>query len=83
MVAAANQTIIRFYNEWQDQRGQHRPHYSALYKALAELGPEGLASRWSRAGRQLNIEAVTFYLDPGSFRNMPTDFLPRVIPLEH
>ena len=83
MVAAADQAITRFYNEWQDQYGQLRPHYSALAEALAGLGTEGLASRWSRAGRELNIEAVTFYLDPGTFRNMPTDFLPRVIPVEH
>ena len=83
MVATADPAAIRFYNEWHDQEGQLRPHYAALSEALTELGTQGLGSRWSRAGRQLNIEAVTFYLDPGNYRNMPTDFLPRVIPLEH
>ena len=31
----------------------------------------------------MDLDAVTFYLDPGSYRPMPTDFMPRVIPLEH
>jgi uncharacterized circularly permuted ATP-grasp superfamily protein len=50
---------------------------------VESLGFENLASRWNSAQRQVNLDGVTFYLDPGNYRNMPTDFLPRVIPLDH
>ncbi len=33
--------------------------------------------------RQVELDAVTFYLGPGQYRAMPTDFLPRVIPADH
>ena len=83
MVAAADTAAARFYNEWQDSQGRPRAHYGPLSEAVSELGPDGLASRWSEAGRLLNVDAVTFYLDPGRYRNMPTDFLPRIIPMAH
>ena len=73
----------RFYNEWQDSGGQSRPHYEPLHETIAGMGPEVLFHRWSEAQRVVDLDAVTFYLDPGTYRNMPTDFLPRVIPLEH
>ena len=73
----------RFYNEWQDSGGQSRPHYEPLHETIAGMGPEVLFQCWSEAQRVVDLDAVTFYLDPGTYRNMPTDFLPRVIPLEH
>ena len=73
---------IKFYSEWQDADGV-RQHYAPLSAALDALGPEGMGERWSDARRQVGLDAVTFYLDPGSYRLMPTDFLPRVIPLAH
>ena len=74
---------IKFYNEWQDADGRIRPHYAHLAEMAESLEPDTLAQRWSSARRQVELDAVTFYLDPGSYRAMPTDFLPRVIPLEH
>ena len=74
---------IKFYNEWQDADGRIRPHYAHLAEMAESLEPSTLAQRWRSARRQVELDAVTFYLDPGSYRAMPTDFLPRVIPLEH
>ena len=74
---------IKFYNEWQDADGRIRHHYAHLAEMAESLEPGTLSQRWSSARRQVELDAVTFYLDPGSYRAMPTDFLPRVIPLEH
>ena len=83
MVPIATSRNVAFYNEWHDSDGRLRPHYAALSGSVEAVGPERLAARWSSARRQVDLEAVTFYLDPGSYRAMPTDFLPRVIPMEH
>ena len=83
MVAAPKQTTPKFYNEWHDSLGHLRPHYNGLYETVMSLGFENLAHRWDRAQRQVGRDGVTFYLDPGNYRNMPTDFLPRVIPQDH
>ena len=83
MVAATESRTVQFYNEWHDSQGRLRPHYTRLSEAVESLGFENLASRWNSAQRQVNLDGVTFYLDPGNYRNMPTDFLPRVIPLDH
>ncbi len=82
-MVAASAKGVRFYSEWQDSGGRVRPHYAGLAEAAGGLGSGGLAGRWDSARRRVDLEAVTFYLDPGSYRVMPTDFLPRVIPLEH
>ena len=83
MVTIATSRNVAFYNEWHDSDGRLRPHYAALSESAEAVGPERLAARWSSARRQVDLDAVTFYLDPGSYRAMPTDFLPRVIPIEH
>ncbi len=83
MVAATESRTVQFYNEWHDSQGRLRPHYTRLSEAVESLGFENLASRWNSAQREVNLDGVTFYLDPGNYRNMPTDFLPRVIPLDH
>lgn len=83
MVTARLPKSSQFYSEWGDSGGQVRPHYAGIEKAAESLGSGGLARRWGRARRQVELDAVTFYLDPGSYRPMPTDFLPRVIPAEH
>ena len=83
MVAPTDPIAVNFYNEWHDTEGHPRSHYAPLLSAIESLGHENLASRWVHAQRRVNLDAVTFYLDPGTYRSMPTDFLPRVIPLEH
>ena len=83
MVSSTLSRPVKFYSEWHDPHGEIRPHYAALAKAAEDLGAEALNRRWNNARRQVELDAVTFYLDPGSYRAMPTDFLPRVIPLEH
>ena len=83
MATVASSRTVQFYNEWHDSGGRPRPHYAALSEAIESLDPALLAARLSEARRYVYRDAVTFYLDPGSYRVMPTDFLPRVIPLEH
>ena len=83
MVAATDSIAASFYNEWQDPAGTTRPHYAPLSATLESVGYDALAARWVQGQRRVNLDAVTFYLDPGTYRNMPTDFLPRVIPFEH
>ena len=83
MTTTALSRAVKFYSEWHDPHGRIRPHYAALAKAAEDLGTEALSQRWNNARRQVELDAVTFYLDPGSYRAMPTDFLPRVIPVEH
>ena len=77
------QTGNGFYSEWQDGDGRVRPHYAGIAEAVAALGHGGLAGRWGRGRRRVDWDAVTFYLDPGRYRVMPVDFLPRVILPEH
>ena len=83
LVAAPESTAVNFYNEWQEPDGSLRPHYAALSSTMGTQGLDSLAPRWSEAHRHVNLDAVTFYLDPGTYRNMPTDFLPRIIPQDH
>ena len=83
MTSARDATLSRFYNEWQDDAGQPRPHYSSLFEVLRSAGEADLSRRWMEARRRVELDGVTFYLNPGEHRNMPTDFLPRVIPQDH
>ena len=83
LVTVSNAGAAEFYNEWQDAEGGLRTHYLGLSSAVESAGMDNLAARFADAGKRVDIDSVTFYLDPGKYRNMPTDFLPRVIPLEH
>ncbi len=83
MVTTTPSKSVQFYSEWHDSGGRVRPHYASIAETAQSLGSGALAERWSSARRRAELDAVTFYLDPGSYRAMPTDFLPRVIPLEH
>ena len=74
---------VGFYSEWEDFGGQVRGHYAGVGDAMSGLGVAGLAGRWGLGRRRVDRDAVTFYLDPGNYRVMPVDFLPRVIPPEH
>ena len=83
MVAAPESMAVSFYNEWKNSDGGLRPQYEALASTLGFIDPADLSTRLTQAQRRVNLDAVTFYLDPGTYRNMPTDFLPRIMPLEH
>ena len=74
---------VGFYSEWEDLGGRVRGHYAGVGDAMSGLGVAGLAGRWGLGRRRVDRDAVTFYLDPGNYRVMPVDFLPRVIPPEH
>ena len=71
------------FSEWRYPDGRPRDHYARLAAAVETLGPGRMAQRWSSARRQVGLDAFTFYLDPKLFRPTPTDWIPRVIPMEH
>ena len=83
MVASTLSTDVQFYSEWQGPDGRVRPHYAALSDTAGAIGYDRLGARLADARRRVDLDAVTFYLEPGSYRNMPTDFLPRLIPIQH
>ena len=83
LVTVSAASAVEFYNEWRGAEGGLRPHYQNLASAVESAGFDNLAARFAEAGKQVDLDSVTFYLDPGKYRNMPTDFVPRVIPLEH
>ena len=65
------------FSEWQNDEGRTRPHYAGIAQAAQLLGPDGLSERWSDAQRQVDLDAFTFYLDPGKYRPTPVDWIPR------
>ena len=71
------------FSEWQYPDGRPRDLYAHLAQVVETLGTEGLAQRWRSAQRQVEHDAFTFYLDPKQFRLTPTDWIPRVISIEH
>ena len=83
LVAPTPSAAVRFYSEWMGGNGHVRPHYAPLARTTEAMGDTELNARLDTALRQVDLDAVTFYLEPGSYRNMPTDFLPRIIPLQH
>ena len=74
---------ITTYSEWQSPDGRPRDHYVHLATAVEALGPDRMADRWSYAHRQVELDAFTFYLDPKQFRPTPSDWLRRIIPIDH
>ncbi len=74
---------VSAFSEWQDSEGRVRRHYESIAEAVERLGPQEMARRWGAAGRQVDFDAFTFYLDPRQYRPAPADWLPRVIPAEH
>ena len=71
------------FSEWQHPDGHPRAHYAHLAEVVKTLGTEGLTQRWAQAQRQVDLDAFTFYLDPKQFRLTPTDWIPRIIPMDH
>ena len=71
------------FSEWQYPDGRPREHYAHLADVVETLGADALAGRWERARRQVDLDAFTFFLDPRQFRLTPTDWIPRIIPMDH
>ena len=77
MIAVVNTTDTvagAFYNEWQGTDGQLRPHHARLYESNAAMGLDTFAPRWSGAQQRVDIDAVTFCLDPGNSGLFPATF---------
>ena len=71
------------FSEWQHPDGRPKEHYAHLADVVETLGADGMVQRWQGARKQADLDAFTFYLDPKQFRLTPTDWIPRVIPMDH
>ena len=67
-------------NECLDSDGAVRPAYQGLMDRLGRLGVPEMQRRWRRANDRAARDAFTFMLEPGEFRTVPTDWIPRIIP---
>ncbi|MFQ6026095.1 MAG: circularly permuted type 2 ATP-grasp protein [Dehalococcoidia bacterium] len=70
-------------NECLNSDGSVRPLYRSMMDQLQSLGNSGLRERWRQANRQVSLDAFTFLLDPHQFRPVPSDWIPRLIPIDH
>lgn len=71
-----------FWDEMFEAAGQVRPHYAALARQLATLGPVEVARRQRAADLQFQARGITFAVnqDPdGLEKIMPFDLVPRLI----
>lgn len=60
--------------------GLPHPHYAPALAALDAMGLDEMQSRWRQAKRAAALDAFSFLLDPKTFRAVPTDWIPRIIP---
>ena len=66
MSAAANSKSNNFYNEWHYPKGV-RPRYIALSSKFTPYEQSDWAVRRREAREQVNLDAMTFYLEPGTY----------------
>ena len=74
-----------FYDELVGPEGHPRPAAAALWRHLAQLGPEALAERQAAADHEMRTIGVTFTVYEGSAgvdRPWPFDIIPRVMPAD-
>lgn len=75
----------RAYDEMRTPSGAVRPHYAALARRLAGLGPGDLAERQRTLERFFLLQGITFTVygaESSTERIIPTDLLPRIIPAQ-
>ena len=67
-------------SEYLSASGSVLPAYRPMMDILEGMGPVVLQERWRRAKREAALDGFTFSLEPRTFRPVPTDWIPRVIP---
>ena len=68
------------YSEYLAADGSVQPSYQDALAALGDRDVAGLRDIWRQGKREAALDAFAFLLDPKSFRPMPTDWIPRIIP---
>ena len=68
------------HNECFTGEGGARPGYAAALAACENLGAAELSNRWRQAKGMAARDAFSFLLEPKTFRAIPTDWIPRIIP---
>ncbi|MCC7367591.1 MAG: circularly permuted type 2 ATP-grasp protein [Chloroflexi bacterium] len=71
-----------FWDEMFAGPGRVRPHYTALARRLATLGPADVARRQQAADRSFQARGITFAVNQGAEgieKIMPFDLVPRMI----
>lgn len=69
----------RFHNEVLTKEGRPRPLYQRLFDHLQKLPPAEVSRRLKQADAICRQEAVTYFLEEGSERILPVDWLPRLV----
>lgn len=80
MVVTLTQRVL---NEAIESDGAPVDTYSPLLTAVHRLGREGMAQRWAKAKRRAALDSFTFCPSADKVTTVPTDWFPRLIPLEH
>ena len=67
-------------SEYLSASGSVLPVYRPMMDILEGMGPAVLQERWRRGKREVALDGFTFSLEPRTFRPVPADWIPRVIP---
>ena len=67
------------YNEVVDENLQPRPLYEKFFANLESLGPHRFSEKTMTAITTAYLEGFTFNIEPGQYRLIPMDFIPRII----
>ena len=70
------------YSEYRAPDGSPLPGYREVMASLGSMDAGRLKEVWRQGRREADLDAFTFLLDPKTFRSIPTDWIPRIIPLE-
>ena len=67
------------YNEVVDESLRPRREYEPLFSSLAGIGAQRFAEEARNASTIAFLEGFTFNIEPGQYRPIPMDFIPRII----
>ena len=67
------------YNEVIDEDLKPRPEYEAFFVNLSDLGTQKFSEEVRNASIIAFLEGFTFNIEPGQYRPIPMDFIPRIV----
>ncbi len=69
-----------FYNEVVDEGLRPRPLYEQFFSNMESVGMQPFAEKVLNALMTAYLEGFTFNIEPGQYRVIPMDFIPRIVP---
>ncbi|MCE4625401.1 MAG: circularly permuted type 2 ATP-grasp protein, partial [Desulfurococcales archaeon] len=67
------------YNEVIDEDLKPRPEYEAFFENLINMGTQKFSEEVRNASIIAFLEGFTFNIEPGQYRPIPMDFIPRIV----